>query len=94
MERQQIRGVNGHNPTVVSAEGDNLGGCENRPGALDSAGEVVSVDEVAQMGSQLIVSFIEVACRAQLRYRLQRPWELAQQEARLSRPQFGKEENF
>ena len=38
MERQQIGGVNGHNPAVVPDVSDNLRGCENRPGALaDSA---------------------------------------------------------
>jgi hypothetical protein len=39
---------------------DELKGCE-ASGGLEPSGEVVSVDEVAQMGSQLIVGFIEVS---------------------------------
>jgi hypothetical protein len=39
---------------------DELKGCEASEG-LEPSGEVVGVDEVPQMGSQLIVGFIEVA---------------------------------
>jgi hypothetical protein len=39
---------------------DELKGCEASE-SLEPAGKIVGVDEVAQMGSQLIVGFIKVA---------------------------------